>query len=147
MIAFNNPAKYTPSGLYHSSFSLKYYCHHELLNCHRGCFTEKGIPKSFAKFTGKYLCQSLILIQLRASGWPATLLKKSHWHRCLLVSFEKLLRPPFLQNTSAGLLLNCVFSNSWVFIFPQHQHVDAFLWCFLLFFTSREWYLLLIFLC
>ena len=100
MIAFNNLAKYSPSGLYHSSFSLKYYCHHELLNCHQGCFTEKGIVKSFAKFTGKYLCQSLFLIQLRASGRVAISFKKSPWHRCLQVSFEKFLRPPFYRTPS-----------------------------------------------
>ena len=80
----------------------------------------------FAKFTGKYLCHSLFLIQLWASGMPATLLKKSPWHRCLPVSFEKLLRPPFLQNTSAWLLLNCVFSESWVFYFS----LASTCWCF-----------------
>ena len=36
---------------------------------------------------------------------PATLLKKELWYRCLPVNFVKLLRIPFLQNTSGGLLL------------------------------------------
>ena len=36
----------------------------------------------------------------------ATLLKKSLWHRCFPVNFQKFLRTPFLQNTSGRLLLN-----------------------------------------
>ena len=36
---------------------------------------------------------------------PATLLKKSLWHRCFPVNFAKFLRTPFLQNTSGRLLL------------------------------------------
>ena len=34
-----------------------------------------------------------------------TLLKKRHWHMCFSVNFVKLLRAPFLQNTSGWLLL------------------------------------------
>ena len=30
-------------------------------------FCKKGILRNFAKFTGKYLCQSLLLITLQAS--------------------------------------------------------------------------------
>ena len=41
-------------------------------------------------------------IKLQAS---ATLLKKRLWHRCFPVNFVKLLRTPFLQNTSGRLLL------------------------------------------
>ena len=35
----------------------------------------------------------------------ATLLKKRLWHRCFPVNFAKLLKTPFLQNTSGQLLL------------------------------------------
>ena len=35
---------------------------------------------------------------------PATLLKKRLWHKCFAVNFVKLLRRPFLQNTSIWLL-------------------------------------------
>ena len=35
-----------------------------------------------------------------------TLLKKSLWHRCFPVNFEKFLRTPFLQSTSGRLLLS-----------------------------------------
>ena len=33
-------------------------------------------------------------------NYPATLLKKTVWHRCFRVNFAKFLRTPFLQNTS-----------------------------------------------
>ena len=62
------------------------------------------VLKSFAKLKGKHLCQSLFfgkVIGLR----PATLLKKRLWHRRFPVNFAKLLRTPFLQNTSGRLLL------------------------------------------
>ena len=36
---------------------------------------------------------------------PATLLKKSLWHRCFPVNFAKFLRTSYLQNTSGQLLL------------------------------------------
>ena len=39
---------------------------------------------------------------------PATLLKKSLWHRCFPVNFAKFLRTPFLQNTSGWLLLQLI---------------------------------------
>ena len=38
----------------------------------------------------------------------ATLLKKSFWHRCFPVNFTKLLRTPFVQNSS-GWLLRTIF--------------------------------------
>ena len=52
-------------------------------------FCKKGVLKTFAKFTGKYLR-------------PATLTKKRFWYRCFLVNFEKFLRTPFLLNTPDG---------------------------------------------
>ena len=36
---------------------------------------------------------------------PATLFKKSLWHRCFTVNFAKFLGAPLLQNTSGRLLL------------------------------------------
>ena len=54
---------------------------------------QKSVPKNFAKFTRKHLCQSLFLTNLQA--WPATLLKKRHWHRCFPVHFAKFLRTLF----------------------------------------------------
>ena len=66
---------------------------------------KKGVLRNFAKFTGKYLCHNLIFNKV-ADLRPATLLKKSLWHRCLPVNFAKFLRTPFLKNTSEQLLLD-----------------------------------------
>ena len=63
---------------------------------------KKAVLKNFAKFTGKqHLCQDLFFNKV-AGLWPATLFKKSLWHRCFLANFEKSLRATFLWNTSSG---------------------------------------------
>ena len=67
---------------------------------HQRCSVRKGVLRNFAKFKGKYLCQSLFFINV-----AATLLKKRLWQRCFSVNFAKFLRTPFLQNTSGRLLL------------------------------------------
>ena len=67
-------------------------------------FSEKGVLRNIAKFTGKYLCQSLFFNKV-ADLRPATLLKKKLWHNCFPVNCAKFLRTPFLQNTSGRLLL------------------------------------------
>ena len=51
-------------------------------------FCKKGVLKSFSKFTGKLLCQSLVSNKV-AGLRPATLLKKRPWYRCFPVNFEK----------------------------------------------------------
>ena len=55
------------------------------------------------------LCSSqyfwIIIFQSSHRGWPTTLLKKRLWHRCFPVNFLKVLRKPFLQNTSRWLFL------------------------------------------
>ena len=84
-IKLNNLLRFTLTHLFRSS--------------HRRCSVRKDDRKSFAKLTGKHLCQSLFL-SLR----PATLLKKRLWHRCFPGNFAKFLRIPFLQNTSWRLL-------------------------------------------
>ena len=60
-------------------------------------FYKKGVLNNFAKFTAKCLRQILILKKSQA-----TLLKKRPCHRCFFVNFAKILRKPFLQNTSEG---------------------------------------------
>ena len=55
----------------------------------------KGIPKNFAKFTGKHLCQSLFFNKV-AGLRTAILFKKRIWYRCFPVNFAKVLRAPFL---------------------------------------------------
>ena len=69
----------------------------------RWCPIKKGVLRSFTKFTGKHLCQSLFLNKV-ADLRPTTLLKKRLWHRCFPANFVKFLRTPFLQNTSGRLL-------------------------------------------
>ena len=77
---------------------------------HRRCSVRKGVLRNFAKFTGKHLCQRLFFNKV-AGLRPATLLKKSLWHRCFPVNFAKFLRTPFLQNTSGRLLLEGLLTN------------------------------------
>ena len=60
-------------------------------------FYKKGILRSFVKFTGKHLCQSLFLIKLQPQ--PVTLLKKRLWHRCFPVNFAIFPRTPFRSAT------------------------------------------------
>ena len=91
---------------------IKVYCYSEIYltamfrSSHRRCSVKKGVLRNFAKFTGKHLCQRLFFNKV--AGRPATLLKKSLWHRCFPVNFAKFLRTPFLQNTSGRLLLHVV---------------------------------------
>ena len=62
---------------------------------HPEVFYQKGILKSFAKFTGKNLWESLFFNNV-ASLKPATLLKKRFWHMCFPLNFGKFLRTYFL---------------------------------------------------
>ena len=75
-------------------------------------FCKKAVLKNFAKFLGKYLCQSLF--SNKAVGLrPAALLKKMfrhtrvflRIHMCFPKNFVKFLRTLFLKNISVGLLL------------------------------------------
>ena len=58
---------------------------------------KKGVLRNFTKFTGKHLCQSLFLNKV-AGFRPATLIKKTLWHRCFPVSFAKILRTPSTEH-------------------------------------------------
>ena len=73
---------------------------------HSEVFCEKGVFRSFAKFTGKHLCQSLFLIISRPQ--PVTLLKTRLWHRCFPVNFAKFQRTRFPTEHLRWLLLNCI---------------------------------------
>ena len=68
---------------------------------HRRCSVRKDVLRNFAKFTWKHLCQGLFMSGPKAS----TFLKKRLWHRCFPGNSAKLLKTPFLQNTSGKLLL------------------------------------------
>ena len=56
-------------------------------------FCKKGALRNLAKFTGKYLCQSIFLNKVPGLR-PATLLENRLWHRYFPVNFVKLLRTP-----------------------------------------------------
>ena len=61
----------------------------------KGCSMKKGVPKTFAKFTGKHLCQSLFFN--KAAGLRPSTLKKRIWDRCFPVYFAKFLRKTFFR--------------------------------------------------
>ena len=67
-------------------------------------FCRKGDLTSFAKFTGKHLCQSLFFNKV-ACLRPATLLQRKLWLRCFPVIFAKFLRTPFFKKHLLWLLL------------------------------------------
>ena len=76
-------------------------------------FCKKGFLESFAKFTGKFPCQSLFFLR------PATFLKKRLWHRCFPRNFAKFVRTPSLTEHLRWLLLfltmpkkYCMWMNS-----------------------------------
>ena len=62
-------------------------------------FCKKDVPRNFAKFTGKHLCQSLFFNKV------TDLLKKRLWYRCFPVNFVKFLRTPILTEHHRWLLL------------------------------------------
>ena len=89
-------------------------------------FCKKFVPRNFAKFTGKHLCQSLFFNKV-AGLRPATLLKKRLWHRCFPVNFPKFLGTPFLQNTSRRLLLK--FSTKKFFTLTRRSQLKMIITC------------------
>ena len=72
-------------------------------------FCIKCAVNNFVKLMEKHLCQSLFFNKFTGLE-PATLLKKTLWHRCFPMNFGKVLRRSFLQNTSERLLLLCFIS-------------------------------------
>ena len=75
-------------------------------------FCKKGVLTNFAKFTGKYLCQSLFFNKVVGLS-PATLLKKRLCHMCFPDNFVKFVRTPFLKEHLWWLLLNMVKNCHW----------------------------------
>ena len=71
-----------------------HHCHYSEAVARR-CSIKKDVLRNFAKFTGKYLCQSLFFNKVTGLR-HATLLKNRFWHRCFLMNFAKFLRTPFV---------------------------------------------------
>ena len=84
-------------------------------------FYKKVVVRNFAKFTGKYLCQSLFFNKVTGLS-PATLLKKRLWHRCFPVNFEKFLRIAFFTEYLWWLLLSDLNKD----VSNQFSKIDAF---------------------
>ena len=70
-------------------------------------FYKKDVLRNFAKFTGKYLCQSLFFIK-SAVLRSANLWKKRLWHRCFPVNFAKFVRTPLFTKALQWLLFYLV---------------------------------------
>ena len=66
-----------------------------------GCSVEKMFLEILQN-SQENTCTRAFFLKKIAGHKPATLLKKWPWHRCFPVNFAKLLRTPFLQNTSGG---------------------------------------------
>ena len=65
-------------------------------------FLGKDILKIFSKVTGENPCWSVILIKLQSN-----FIEIAHHHGCSTVNLLYILRTPFPQNKSGGLLLSC----------------------------------------
>ena len=101
----------------------------------RRCYLRKGVHRNFAKFTGEYLCQSLIFNKV-AGLWHATLLKMRLWHGCFPANFAKFLRTLFFiehlrATTSVSIFMSMSRPKSiyvvsiWsVFHFQPYFHFD-----------------------
>ena len=96
-------------------------------------FRNKGVLRSFAKFKGKHLGQSLFFNKVEGLR-SATLLKKGLWHSCFPVNFVEFLRIPSFQNTSGRRLLNLAFLLSMTI----HDHEQAWPWPFLSYMTEKS---------
>ena len=70
------------------------YCYKIETVIHRWS-AKKDVQKHFTKFTGKFVCQSLLFNNV-AGLRTATLIKGRLWHRCSPANIAKLLRTPFL---------------------------------------------------
>ena len=80
----------------HQLLQYSNYYEERFRDSHQRCSIKKGALRNFAKFTGKYLCQSLFFNKV-AVFKPATLLKERIWHRCFPVNFAKFLKRPFCR--------------------------------------------------
>ena len=86
-------------------------------------FCKKSVPKNFAKFTGKHLCQGFFLIKLQSLSPDI----KRTWHRCFPVNFAKFLRTSFLTKYLRWLLLSKMWLALQFSIFRVSSFIEDFL--------------------
>ena len=73
------------------SYMTKFTLPYANRSSYQTCSLRKGVPRNFAKFFEKYLCQSLFFNKV-AGLRLAALLKRRFWHKCFPVNLVKLLR-------------------------------------------------------
>ena len=70
-------------------------------------FCKKSVRKNFAKFTGKYLSQSVFFLN-KVAGWGLQLYwKKRLWHSCIPMNFTKFLRKLFFMEHLWWMYVKC----------------------------------------
>ena len=75
-----------------------YFCLATFRSSHRRCSVRKGVFRDFAKFTGKYPCQSLFFNKVVDLS-PATLLKKETLAQVFSCEFCKISTNTFFYRT------------------------------------------------
>ena len=88
---------------------------------------KKDVLRSFIKFTGKHLCQSLSFNKV-AGLRPETcnFIKKRLWHSCFPVDFEKFLGIPFFIEHLLWLLLKIKLQISFYSVTEFLRHIWGF---------------------
>ena len=92
------------------------YFHYGYRSSHRRCSIRKCVLRNFAKFAGKYMCQSLFFNKV-AVFRVATFFKKRLWHRCFPVNFVRFLRAPFLHPRATASTVNHAISLKQTYFF------------------------------
>ena len=81
-------------------------------NSHPEAFCKEGVPRNFAKFTGKHLRQSLFFNKdAGLTPKACNFIKKRLWHRYFHVNIAKFLRTPFLIERLWWLPLFSIISS------------------------------------
>ena len=81
---------------------------------------KKGVLE-ISQYSQENTCVRESFLNKVAGLRPATLLKKSLWHRCLPVNFAKFLRIPFFTEHVRWLLL-LFYENSWWLVVKKLHH-------------------------
>ena len=79
---------------------------------HPEVFCKKGVPRNFAKFTRKYLYQSIFYERCRLEA--CNFIKKQIRHKCFSVDFAKFLRTPLFAEHLQWLLLYLLLQKRFI---------------------------------
>ena len=109
---------------------------------HRRCSVRKGVLRNFAKFTGKYLCQSLFLNKV-AGLRPAILFKKETLAQVFSCEFCKISKNTFftehlLAAASGKYFFLIQFTTNTFYLYDLYLYNDVkFSFYVILFFNTR----------